>query len=140
MFICCCKDQRFRRMMLGLRSKDNKSDLSMKNGFVPDLRSQRTRVACMSDDLNLGRLIHYVSGDTMPKPCKAMGNLKSDTSLIHQMIFWIVYNMCLSITSVHSKILPCTPKYYQYKYNPIQRYQELQRMDLLKQIRCQSER
>ena len=33
----------------------------------------------MRDDLNLGWLIHYVSGHRMPKPCKAMGNLKSDT-------------------------------------------------------------
>ena len=34
-------------MMLGLRSKDNKSDLSMKkNGIMLDLRSQRARVAC----------------------------------------------------------------------------------------------
>ena len=46
----------------------------------------------VSDDLNLGWLIHYVSGHRMPKPCKAMGNLKSDTPLIHHMILWIVYN------------------------------------------------
>ena len=37
------------------------------------------RLIYMSDDLNLGWLIHYVSGHRMPKPCKAMGNLKSDT-------------------------------------------------------------
>ena len=51
----------------------------------------------MSDDLNLGWLIHYASGHRMPKPCKAMGNLKSDTPLIHHMILWIVYNMNLFI-------------------------------------------
>ena len=33
----------------------------------------------MSDDLNLGWRILLVSGHRMPKPCKAMGNLKSDT-------------------------------------------------------------
>ncbi len=51
----------------------------------------------ISDDLNLGWLIHYVFGHRMPKPCKAMGNLKSDTPLIHHMILWIVYNMNLFI-------------------------------------------
>ena len=27
-------------------------------------------------------LIHYVAGDEMPKPCKAMGNLKSDSDTL----------------------------------------------------------
>ena len=40
----------------------------------------------VSDDLDLGWLIHYVSGHRMPKHSKAMGNLKSDSPLIHQMI------------------------------------------------------
>ena len=59
----------------------------------------------MSDDLNLGWLIHYVSGHRMPKPCKAMGNLKNNTlSLIHHMILWIVIWICLiSITAAHPK-------------------------------------
>ena len=72
----------------------------------------------MSDDLNLGWLIHYVSGHRMPKPCKAMGNLKSDTlSLIHHMILWIAIWICLiSITAA-------PPKYYHVlllssKYSP----------------------
>ena len=62
----------------------------------------------MNDDLNLGWLIHYVSGQRMPTPFKAMGNPKSDTPLIHHMILWIVYTViwiCLSITAA-------PPKYY----------------------------
>ena len=37
------------------------------------------RFIYMSDGLNLGWRILLVSGHRMPKPCKAMGNLKSDT-------------------------------------------------------------
>ena len=46
----------------------------------------------MSDDLNLGWLIHYVSGHRMPKPCKAMGNQKKPYLLLDSsnMIVWIV--------------------------------------------------
>ena len=42
-----------------------------------------------------------MSGHRLPKPCKAMGNLKSDTlSMIHHMILWIVIWICLiSITA-----------------------------------------
>ena len=110
----------------------------------------------MSDDLNLGWLIHYVSGHRMPKPCKAMGNLKSDTlSLIHHMNFWIIIWICLiSITAAPPKyyhILLLSSKYSKRSRKVLQRitashYQPLQRMDLLQpatcfsQIRCPSER
>ena len=44
-----------------------------------------------SDDLNLGWRILLVSGHRIPKPCKAMGNLKSDTLLdSSNMIVWTV--------------------------------------------------
>ena len=110
----------------------------------------------VSDDLNLGWLIHYVSGHRMPKPCKAMGNLKSDTlSLIHHMILWIAIWICLiSITAAPPKyyhVLLLSSKYSKRSHKVLQRitsshYQELQRMDLLQpatcfsQIRCPSER
>ena len=91
----------------------------------------------MSDDLNLGWLIHYVSGHRMPKPCKAMGNLKSDTlSLMHHMILWIVIWICLiSITAAHPKyyhVLLLSSKYSKRGHKVLQRitsshYQELQR-------------
>ena len=110
----------------------------------------------VSDDLNLGWLIHYVSGHRMPKPCKAMGNLKSDTlSLIHHMILWIViWIWLISITAAPPKyyhILLLSSKYSKRSHKVLQEitsshYQELQRMDLLQpaacfsQIRCPSER
>ena len=110
----------------------------------------------MSDDLNLGWLIHYVFGHRMPKPCKAMGNLKSDTlSLIHHMMLWIVIWICwISITAAPPKyyhVLLLSSKYSKRSHKVLQRitsshYQELQRMDLMQpatcfsQIRCPSER
>ena len=110
----------------------------------------------VSDDLHLGWLIPYVSGHRMPKPCKAMGNLKSDTlSLIHHMNLWIIIWICfLSITAAPPKyhhILLLSSKYSKRSRKVLQRittshYQELQRMDLLQpatcfsEIRCPSER
>ena len=138
-------------------------------GFFPSIRcseitpclahhfSAPSMLNCyMSDDLNLGWLIHYVSGHRMPKPCTAMGNLKSDTlSLIHHMNLWITIWICLiSITAAPPKyyhILLLSSKYSKRSRKVLQRittshYQELQRMDLLQpatcfsQIRCPSER
>ena len=110
----------------------------------------------MSDDLNLGWLIHYVSGHRMPKPCKAIGNLKIDTlSLIHHMMLWIVIWICwISITGAPPKyyhVLLLSSKYSKRSHKVLQRitsshYQELQRTDLMQpatcfsQIRCPSER
>ena len=45
-FVCCCKDPRFRKMMLGLQSKDNKTDLSMKKRIVDPLRFEHATVSC----------------------------------------------------------------------------------------------
>ena len=68
----------------------------------------------MSDDLNLGWLIHYVSGHRMPKTCKAMGKsqkrylLLDSSNMIVWNVIWmmnLLYQFWLHARSVlHSTI------------------------------------